>query len=71
MWDRFSRKEKPARDLRVPVPDGPDSIWPCRVDFVITEGSVRGFGELPDAANLVCCKGAERRQNWRSSVYIG
>ena len=41
------------------MPDGPDSIWPCMIVSLITEGNVRGLGELPDAANPVYCKGEE------------
>lgn len=71
MLDRFSRKEQPVRDLGVLVPEGPDSIWPCRIVFIVTEGGVRGFGELSEAAVLVSCKRGRGRQNWRSSVYKG
>lgn len=71
MLDQFSRKEQPVRDLGVLGPGGPDSIWPCGIVFIITEGGVRGFGELSEATVLVSCKGGRGRQNWRSSVYMG
>lgn len=48
----------------MPVPDDPDCIWPCMIVSLITEGSVKGLGELPDAAIPVYYKGkGERRRN--------